>query len=406
MGAFKDFAFKEEAFHSRGSYGSWSTQRTFTYEAGATVFITPSIVGTVPEGSFFRVYCGSELDGDYTQLFLGQRGFVLFESEVSGDTTLFIKLELETYVGISPEISSLSLLIEQRTTLYTVAKQVLVDALTPTNTGHYIDPVLQNLTLDYAWLENMSHRKALARIAQAAGGVCYQDRLGTVRIEAGSWLLNRKYDDAVEVISADRILNMESPANEVRNSIEIMTKPYEAQSEETVWTLSGDKNMKAGEVKTFVASFKYDAAVDCRSVLTGAGASIVAEQFYFNKASITVQATSTVTISLAVLGKPLLLTGSRIIVETEGESIRRYGKKSLAINDNNLIQSSTTAELIAESAIEVLSSQMRDIQLDWRGDPTLELGDVISIRGEHAAIVSQEFNFNGALNSKSKVRRL
>jgi hypothetical protein len=93
-------------------------------------------------------------------------------------------------------------------------------------------------------------------------------------------------------------------------------------------------------------------------------------------------------------------------METDGESVRRYGEKALVINDNNLIQTTEIAELIAESIVAITASASRDIDLDWRGDPTDELGDVVSVNGTHGVIVAQELNFNGALKASMQIRRV
>jgi hypothetical protein len=118
-----------------------------------------------------------------------------------------------------------------------------------------------------------------------------------------------------------------------------------------------------------------------------------------------VTATTAVAITLSISGKPLKVVGSNTISESDGDSIRRYGTKSLVINDNNLIQSNDTAEAIAEDTIAITKNPNRDIEIEWRGDPCDELGDVVDIIGTHGVLVSQEFNFKGFLKAKAKIRR-
>jgi len=406
MAAYGDFAFGDEAYEGFIYYGTWKNQYTFTFEVGATVYITPTWTASIPGGTLAKLYCGQSED-DYTEMVIGERGYVLFENETSGPTNLYVKIEFTSMQkGLSPSISVLGLFIEQETTLYTITKQILVDGLNGLNTAHSIDQELQLYPIPYSWLKNMSHRKALGKCAEAAGGVCYQKRDGTIRVEAGTWIKRRQYDDPVAIIGDDRILSMESPVADVRNAVQITTRPYEAGANQVVWTASGDKDFEAGETITYTASFNFDAVTDCYSVLTGAGATIVSEVFYFKKAEITVHAASAVTIGLQIYGKPLSIVGSRVITETDGESVRRYGTKSLIIDENDLIQTPKIAELIAESAVDVLGEQLRNIEIDWRGDPTIELGDIVSIHSEKAAIVSQELEFDGTLKAKAKLRRV
>ena len=406
MSALNDFAFSDEAFEGFLYSSKWTAQYSFDFEAGATVFITPTWIASIPGGTFARLYFGQSVD-DYKEVSIGEKSYILFENDISGTTTLYVKIELDsTIYGTSPTITELVFLIEQTTTLYTITKQILVDGLTGTNTAYYVDPELQLYPIQYAWLPNMSHRKALSNCAEAAGGVSYQDRNGTIRLESGTWL-DRKANRAPSfIIGQDRILEMSSPVNDVRNSVQITTKPYLKQAEQTVWELNGNKTLLAGEQKTYVASFDFDAVSECHSVLTGSGASIINEVYYFNRAIITISTTHNVTIGLSILGKPLIISGSRVITETDGESIRKYGSKQLVISDNNLIQTPEIAELIAESAVSILSKQLRDIDITWRGDPSIELGDVGTIDGIKTAIVSQTIEFSGALNETAKLRRL
>lgn len=409
MGAFNDFAFKHEAFSSHYNFGLWSASYSFDYESGATVYVTPNLTMVKPEGTDIKLYC-SEDGLTWTEMVIGAENFVLYTSNVSGSTTIYVKIELFAgQAGVTPVASNLSLLIHQETSLYTIARQVMSSGLSSVSADWFIDEELQKYPIQYAWLGAMSHRKALAKIAQAAGGVVYQDRRGTVRIEAGNYIQRKTFGLPTDTINSDRIINMESPVSEVANKIQITTLPYEKLSERVVWELSGDNAISAGLNKTFTVNYSgFDAVVEASAVLTSipSGATILSESYFFGGAEITVHASADQVITLTINGKPLQVTGSRVIIETDGDSIRRYGVKSLVINDNNLIQTTEIAELIAESIVAITASASRDIDLDWRGDPTDELGDVVSVNGTHGVIVAQELNFNGALKASMQIRRV
>lgn len=406
MSALGDCSFKDCAFESQSYIGIWQDTFSFDYEAGATIYITPVVSATIPDGTKFYLYC-SEDGITWTLMSLNESNYVTFENGISGTILLYAKLELYSYsAGTTPIISSLSLLIHQETSLYTIATQVLSDGLTGRNATWSIDTELQKYKLPYAWLKTMTHRKALSKIAEAAGGVAYQNRLGAVRVEAGSYISRKSNQIATDTIDENRIITMSSPASSVANKIEITTKPYEEQAEQVVWTLSGNKNLVAGQVKTFYAKYSdWDAVIDTVASITGTGASITNAIYRFGSADIEVTATTAVSITLSISGKPLKVVGSMIITESDGDSIRRYGTKTLAINENNLIQSSEIAEAIAEDTIAITKNPNRDVEIEWRGDPCNELGDVIKIIDTKGVMISQEFNFKGFLKAKAKMRR-
>lgn len=408
MSAFNECAFNECAFESINYTGIWKTSFSFTYEAGATVYVTPTISATVPGGTSYKIYF-SETDSDYTECFSGVQSYIVFENSVSGSTTMYCKIEMYSgQTDLTPVINSLTIDIHQETSLYTIGTQVLEDALTTLNGSWYIDTELQKYKIAYGWLNQMSHRKALARIAEAAGGVCFQARNGDIRLEAGTFFNLKASDPADVVIGENRILNIESEINPVFNKIQVKTMPYVETTEVSVWTLSGDNSITSGEYKTYTASFNYDAVVDCRAEITSTptGATIYSEDYFFGGATIVVLGSATQDITLEIFGKPLELVGTRVITETNGDSIRRYGEKTIVIKDNNLIQSVEIAELISESIVNITAAADRDVTVKWRGDPTIELGDIFEVESNKYAVVSLENTFNGYLESTMKGRKL
>lgn len=406
MSGFGNCAFNKCSFRSQSYTGIWRDSFTFDYEAGATVYINPVLTASIPSGTKVVLYA-SEDEITWTELTQNELNFVTFVNGVSGNTLLYIKIEMYSYLsGLTPILSSLAIDIHQETSLYTVAVQVLSDALTSRKIGWKVDTELQKYKIPYGWIKTKSHRKALAQIAEAAGGVAYQDRYGNVRVQAGSYISRLSGNTPTDLINSDRILKLSSPVEEIANKVSIVTMPYVEQASQEVWKLSGDAKLDAGETKTFSARYSdFDAVVDAVATLTGAGATITVAVYKYGGADITVHATSAVTITLSISGKPLVVSGSRSIQESDGDSIRRYGTKTLEINENNLIQDSVIAEAIAEDIIKFTKNPNRAIEIDWRGDPTDELGDVVSINGMNTVVVSQEFNYNGTLSASAKVRR-
>ena len=398
-----------DLYESQSYTATWENAYQFTYLAGTTVSVTPTLVASIPVGTSVEIWAGETTDED-TQLFSGSRTAVLFESSTSGLKNLYVKIIMRsTAEGLTPTITSLGLLIEQSTSLYTIATQILADALTDSGGTWEVDTELQKYLIPYAWFDAVKHRYALGKVAEAAGGVAFQDRLGAVRVQAGNYIL-RQNGTSLFDIDEDRIIDAESPVSEVKNHVIIKTKPYTADSSTTVWELSGDNIINNGESKTYQVYFSdYDAVIDASSTLSSnpAGATITAESFYSWGASITVLGSAdNQELTLSILGKPLVIRGARVIEGYDSESIRRNGDRTLTLDDNSMIQSAQVAEEIAEDIIATTAEEKRDIVITWRGDPTIELGDKGVVTGFDAVVVEQQFTFDGALRATARLRRV
>jgi len=227
-----------------------------------------------------------------------------------------------------------------------------------------------------------------------------------VRLESALYANGNAIKDT---ILQDRIIDASAPVSEVKNEVRITTSPYVALPQETVWELQGDNIINAGESRTFEIFFSdYDAVIDASAVLSSApaGATITSEVWYTWGGRVTIEGSAVgQELTLSAVGKPLVIRGSRIITESDSASIRRNGLRSFSIENNQLIQDAQIAEIIGGAIVSTLGNERRDIETQWRGDPTLELGDKISIDGQTGNIVEQQIKYNGALSSSIKVRR-
>lgn len=390
----------------------WQSLYSFNYLAGTTVSITYIMSATIPEQCSVRVYAGETSD---TLYFLpeGIETPVLFSSTVSGTDNLFVKVEMYSDVeGITPEITSLYILIHQETSLYTIAVQVLEDGLNPSNTEYIIDEELQKYLIPYGWLDTQPHRAALGQIAEAVGGVAFQDRYGKVLLQAGNFIARAVAgsEEYADEIGDDKIVNETSPVSVIKNRIQVQTYPYAPGVETTVWELRDDKIINNGEVKAYEIKYTdVEAVIDGHAFLssTPSGATITDEVHYSWGAVVEVTGSADgQELALSILAKPLELQGAQLITRTDGESIRRNGDRSLTIKENKLIQSSSLAGFIAEAILETTAQEQRDIQIQWRGDPTLELGDKVLKGVFDAAIVSNDMAYDGTFSETTLMRKV
>ncbi|MBA4274029.1 MAG: hypothetical protein C0436_00085 [Alphaproteobacteria bacterium] len=390
----------------RYKWGEWYNSYAFTYLKGTSVNVTVIPTWTIPANTYVEIYAGESL-ASLVPIVPSVPNAIVFSNSNTGTANLFVKVELYSVDGVTfPVVSSLNILIQQESSLFTVATQVLEDALSKTGTSYHVDQQLQAIAIPFSWFAPLSHRAALTKIAEACGGAAFQDRQGNVVIESA---LGESNGTIVDTIGQDRILDAATPVSNVINSVQLTTKPYVISANQLVWKLTGDNIINSAETRVFEVFFSdFAAVVDPVPSISSspAGATITGQVWYTWGGRVTVLGSANnQVLTLTVNGKPLVVSGSRIIEEQDAASIRRNGLRSIAIGDNQLVQDPIIAERIAEGILASTAQERRDIETQWRGDPTLELGDRVTIDGQDGNIVEQQFKYNGALSSSIKVRR-
>jgi hypothetical protein len=399
----------EDLLESMLFEATFTNTYAFDYLAGTTVTLTTKVDADTCTACMYKVYAGQSLSA-LVEIPDGIKTAVLFTSNTSGSTNIYIRIVLmSTNYGTSPVFNSIGLLIEQQTSLYTIATKILDDGLTPISGTWSIDTELQKYLIPYAWFDTVKHRFALGKVAEATGGVAYQDRYGVVRLDAGNYL-TRQSTANLYYIGEDEIYDASSPVSVIANRVQVKTKPYVALSEMTLWTLQGDATINNGESKTYLAYYTdHPAAIDQYAELVSdpVGASIASETHYAWGSSITILGSADgQVLTLTVEGKPIELRGARLVERSDGSSIRRNGDKTLTLDDNNMIQSGEVAGIIADAILDTTAQKARDILTTWRGDPSIELGDKGEVTGYEVVLVENRFTFDGMLECKSRFRRV
>ena len=103
----------------------------------------------------------------------------------------------------------------------------------------------------------------------------------------------------------------------------------------------------------------------------------------------------------------------KVTVKDE-ESIIENGTLRYEFPNNHLIQNISTARVIAEKLLQYYKDPKRDLEIEWRGNPSLELGDIVVVndyvRGDleergYYYITKQELEYAGYLRAKLEGRR-
>ena len=273
---------------------------------------------------------------------------------------------------------------------------------------YWIDKELQNFIIPYAYLNSQSHREALRKIAEACLGQVYCDRYGVIRVEGPSYLENNSSD--ILEITQDNYFRKSNPLkwSQIINRIEVETQPLRPDVLQSVYSTNDPVNINAGETKVIMAYYNQSPCINAIATISGTG-SISNVTYYAWGAKIEVYSGSTGTFTLNINAKPLKVLNKERIVAQDDASIIDNGLIRYEFPNNPLIQTREVAEVIANKLLQYYKDPRRDVEIDWRGNPALLLGDRVSVTDKNEInnyyVVKQDIDFSGALRAKLSGRR-
>jgi hypothetical protein len=296
--------------------------------------------------------------------------------------------------------------VQTNATLYSLAEQVLQDAGLSAS-EYSIDTSLQSITIPYAWFGPISHREALRRIAEAGLAVVYADRDGIVQIKA----MDSFGDDELE-ITADEYYTLRNPSHEagMSNKIIVDTNPLSPQVSQEVYRSDTPISIPASSAKTITAFYNMAPVINASASIDGspAGVEISSATYYGWGASVKIQNNnaSSVSVTLVITGQPLTVQNKERYIAQDNSSILEYGEIEFRFPDNPLVQTLSQAECIATGLLASVKNSRRDIDITWRGNPALLLGDKINIKGTQYYVTRQELEWRGYLDAKINGRKV
>jgi hypothetical protein len=101
---------------------------------------------------------------------------------------------------------------------------------------------------------------------------------------------------------------------------------------------------------------------------------------------------------------------SQYVVVSDESSIELNGRRKYEMRSNPLIQTSTLATSIGNTILSYFTDPQRNLELEWRGNPALLLGDTITVIDDNESndyrITSQTLNYAGVLRAKLNARKV
>jgi hypothetical protein len=301
--------------------------------------------------------------------------------------------------------------VQQNKTLYDLAVAALGDAgLKPEE--YWVDPELQNYVVPYAYFEPQSHREALRKIAEACLGQVYCDRNGIVRVEKPLYLVSET-EAELEITAAD-YFRKDNPVkwSEIANYIEVETQPLRpVDTPQEAYRSNEPVSIQAGQTVTITAYYNETPCIDAVASLEGAPAGCMIQEaaYYAWGADVKVYSPNTGTFTLVINAKPLKVLNKERAVAKDDASIIDNGLIKYTFPANPLVQTRGVAQDIANKLLAYYKDPRRDVEVEWRGNPALLLGDRVKVTDRNEQndyyVVRQALEYSGALRARLSGRR-
>ncbi|QCX32445.1 hypothetical protein FDN13_01325 [Caloramator sp. E03] len=301
--------------------------------------------------------------------------------------------------------------VQQNKTLYDLAVAIFQDAgLKPEE--YWIDTELKQYTIPYAYFESQSHREALRKIAEACLGQVYCDRNGIVRVEGPSYLASKITADLT--ITQDDYFRKDNPVKwgEIANYVEVETNPLRPDVLQEIYHSNDLVSIEAGQTLTLTVYYNQTPCINATASLVGATNTVMtAATYYAWGANITLKnnGTTAESITIVINAQPLKIMNKEKAIAKDDASITDNGLIRYTFPTNPLIQTLSMAQTIANKLLQSFKDPRRDVEVEWRGNPALLLGDRISITDNVETneyfVINQEIEYIGALRAKLSGRR-
>jgi hypothetical protein len=219
-------------------------------------------------------------------------------------------------------------------------------------------------------------------------------------------------------ISPDDYFSLSTPSRQgqLANEIIVDTQPLRPSATTEVYRSNELITVSAGKTVNIVVHYNQPPVIGAMARLEGAtDTDILTADFYGWGAEIVLYNAGMADeqVTLIIEGQPLQVQNKERAMTRDEASIRDNGRLRYEFPANHLVQSLPVAQQIADSLLASYKDPRRDVRLEWRGNPALELGDLITVpespdktRRGYFVVVRQELTWAGALSAVVEGRRV
>ena len=230
------------------------------------------------------------------------------------------------------------------------------------------------------------------------------------------------------IIGKDDYFTRDQPdkSEELVNSVEVLTQPLKPEAAvSSVYSTSNPIVLAHGQSYTLTAEYGSPPVMTTGATATitqedgyAATLTILSSTFYPWGAIIIIEnndPTYEGSANISIEGFALKVQGQETISAEDEDSILDNGLQKYSYPKNVLIQSAEMAQLIADTLLASYKLYRKDVSVNWRGNPALELADTILVteyeRGSTKVdgtfkITKNQIQYDGTLNQITDGRKI
>ena len=221
--------------------------------------------------------------------------------------------------------------------------------------------------------------------------------------------------DADQIFFRVQITQDISGASIYVDDLQLEQKPYATSfingtREEEVYRSNEPITIPGNTTKTITAFYNQPPVIDAVASLDSppAGVSITEATYYGWGASVKIQNTNAADkqVTLVIQGKPLTVQNKERAIARDEASILVNGVLRYEFPANPLVQTLDQAQAIADTLLASVKEPRRDIEVEWRGNPALLLGDRVTVKNQDYYVIRQEIDWAGALSARLTGRKV
>lgn len=286
---------------------------------------------------------------------------------------------------------------------------LLFQALGLSSSDYLIDPNL-NQPVRIGWLPKGKVKDALQTLAVASNCIVMADRYGIIQARS-----NFVSGSPVAVLTDnDQIISAENPQKylDTYNIVKLNYKLPYLKPPDSLLKIDSLAVPNGGITLQNIEFSSGPVAVVDQVRLTGVKNAVIASVQY-GAWTITIEIANPGTdeiVSLEVTGRAVDVINSTHTAR-DNAAVALWGEKELKI-DNQLIQDLNTAKGYADSLLQWVKDPHVNFSLNFRGDPALEVGDIIEVQdaadkiGDVALVpIRITLDYDGALKAKMEARK-
>ncbi|ABB15636.1 hypothetical protein [Carboxydothermus hydrogenoformans] len=275
-------------------------------------------------------------------------------------------------------------------------------------TKYYIDDSLAIITIPYFWLTDETAGEILQKLALVTGANVYAGRDGKINVKRQS----TAGTPVITMTDNDLIIAGENPQRYDNYYSKLTARiHYFTPVEDKLLEISGEE-ISPGTTALPEYAFDMSPVLNIKDITITEAANITANAVEYTATKVIL----TVNNSGAVAEKPLItITGTALKDKMSSISFANpvvFDERELEI-DSIYIQNYAVAQNILNNLQQVISDPYATVVLETRGDPSLELGDIITAidNADKLGIVNlliyrQNIDFTGGLSVTIEGRKV